>query len=109
MDFGNHRRPINNGGEPYGSSHLLQQRREIERAIYMERKHMFAGFEDERPQEQDYGQFHIYLVNRDHLHWAIKTLDGSKLPARLEGVWTHIDRAKHEIDALANFKPKEIA
>lgn len=63
---------------------------------------MFSSFEEGRPKDQDYGDYHIFQVNKEHLHWGIKTLDGSKLPARLEGVWTHLDRAKHEIDALCS-------
>lgn len=100
MDFGNNLKPINNGGSPYGDSFLLQQRREIERAIYLERKRMFSGFEEERPQDQDYRDYHVYQVDKVHMHWAIRTLDGSPLAKRLEGAWTHLDRAKREIDAL---------
>lgn len=70
---------------------------------------MFGNFEEDRPQDQDHGGFHICQVDKIHLHWAIRTLDGSKLPKRLEGVWTHLDKAMREIDAVVEMTAKEKA
>lgn len=102
MDFGNHRKPVNNGGRPYclPSDHRLKQTREAERAEYSERKRMFTDFEDEKKTEQEYRGYRLTYVNYDHLHIAITTADGSPLPKRLDGVWTSVDQAKREIDAI---------
>ena len=71
---------------------------------------MFSHFiEEDRPKDQDYRGYHIFKVNTDFLHWGIKTLDGSTLPGRLEGVWTHLDKAMREIDAQVETQQKETA